>query len=133
MKINGSMIAPTGINRTISFLVHSTTINCYLRSSGSLMGKHLTGPVAPMGGMTTIAWRMETCTTGKCGTAIYHGALARNRAWTRAPREFHFCTMLKIWAASVVNLVCMHHLSTRRSEEHTSELQSRQYLVCRLL
>src|SRR5947209_10443464 len=25
------------------------------------------------------------------------------------------------------------HLSGRRSEEHTSELQSRQYLVCRLL
>src|SRR3712207_6956107 len=25
------------------------------------------------------------------------------------------------------------HLSVRRSEEHTSELQSRQYLVCRLL
>src|SRR3712207_7263900 len=25
------------------------------------------------------------------------------------------------------------HLSSRRSEEHTSELQSRQYLVCRLL
>src|SRR3712207_8087283 len=26
-----------------------------------------------------------------------------------------------------------HPLSQRRSEEHTSELQSRQYLVCRLL
>src|SRR3712207_8924327 len=26
-----------------------------------------------------------------------------------------------------------HHRSERRSEEHTSELQSRQYLVCRLL
>src|SRR3712207_7536061 len=26
-----------------------------------------------------------------------------------------------------------HPLVTRRSEEHTSELQSRQYLVCRLL
>src|SRR5947209_15713666 len=25
------------------------------------------------------------------------------------------------------------HLTARRSEEHTSELQSRQYLVCRLL
>src|SRR3712207_7959315 len=28
--------------------------------------------------------------------------------------------------------VCLPHLKTR-SEEHTSELQSRQYLVCRLL
>src|SRR3712207_6986006 len=26
-----------------------------------------------------------------------------------------------------------HHRGLRRSEEHTSELQSRQYLVCRLL
>src|SRR3712207_7963904 len=26
-----------------------------------------------------------------------------------------------------------HKLNSRRSEEHTSELQSRQYLVCRLL
>src|SRR3712207_7935888 len=26
-----------------------------------------------------------------------------------------------------------HHQNVRRSEEHTSELQSRQYLVCRLL
>src|SRR3712207_7178993 len=33
------------------------------------------------------------------------------------------------WAPSVATrIVCVH-----RSEEHTSELQSRQYLVCRLL
>src|SRR3712207_8522056 len=30
-------------------------------------------------------------------------------------------------------LVCMKHVGMNRSEEHTSELQSRQYLVCRLL
>src|SRR3712207_8548621 len=29
--------------------------------------------------------------------------------------------------------VCGTSLTSRRSEEHTSELQSRQYLVCRLL
>src|SRR3712207_6891197 len=29
--------------------------------------------------------------------------------------------------------VCVHSLPQHRSEEHTSELQSRQYLVCRLL
>src|SRR3712207_7739910 len=28
---------------------------------------------------------------------------------------------------------CQHKFSVLRSEEHTSELQSRQYLVCRLL
>src|SRR3712207_7435242 len=31
------------------------------------------------------------------------------------------------------NLDHLAHLMDRRSEEHTSELQSRQYLVCRLL
>src|SRR3712207_7098373 len=30
-------------------------------------------------------------------------------------------------------IVCFIHTAGRRSEEHTSELQSRQYLVCRLL
>src|SRR3712207_9557311 len=36
-----------------------------------------------------------------------------------------------VWPPPVVGLGgrCVHH---RRSEEHTSELQSRQYLVCRL-
>src|SRR3712207_6971620 len=33
-------------------------------------------------------------------------------------------------STSAVRLICA---SARRSEEHTSELQSRQYLVCRLL
>src|SRR3712207_7291347 len=33
----------------------------------------------------------------------------------------------------VALLADLHRLPQRRSEEHTSELQSRQYLVCRLL
>src|SRR3712207_6799708 len=32
-----------------------------------------------------------------------------------------------------VNDAIMRYMTVRRSEEHTSELQSRQYLVCRLL
>src|SRR5258707_5675204 len=31
------------------------------------------------------------------------------------------------------NAPSLHRIAYRRSEEHTSELQSRQYLVCRLL
>ena len=31
------------------------------------------------------------------------------------------------------DLTCLNSLYQLRSEEHTSELQSRQYLVCRLL
>src|SRR3712207_7693490 len=33
----------------------------------------------------------------------------------------------------VMELLLLRHPDPRRSEEHTSELQSRQYLVCRLL
>src|SRR3712207_7661671 len=36
-------------------------------------------------------------------------------------------------AQTLVVLVLILQLLVRRSEEHTSELQSRQYLVCRLL
>src|SRR3712207_6908337 len=35
--------------------------------------------------------------------------------------------------ASFGGLLAYEYLMTHRSEEHTSELQSRQYLVCRLL
>src|SRR3712207_7577727 len=35
--------------------------------------------------------------------------------------------------AAVPNSVTLRAVATMRSEEHTSELQSRQYLVCRLL
>src|SRR3712207_8905045 len=35
--------------------------------------------------------------------------------------------------AGLLKLICGTHTLGGRSEEHTSELQSRQYLVCRLL
>src|SRR3712207_8490324 len=37
------------------------------------------------------------------------------------------------WVATVIILVAIGLIMAIRSEEHTSELQSRQYLVCRLL
>src|SRR3712207_7029968 len=40
-----------------------------------------------------------------------------------------FCSFMIL----LVNLCSFEELCKRRSEEHTSELQSRQYLVCRLL
>src|SRR3712207_7754635 len=46
--------------------------------------------------------------------------LGRRRSVTRCPWAF---TQIADWAANTAD----------RSEEHTSELQSRQYLVCRLL
>src|SRR3712207_7858240 len=42
--------------------------------------------------------------------------------------------MARLWGHAIVQRPYLHLLHTlRRSEEHTSELQSRQYLVCRLL
>src|SRR3712207_7774849 len=38
-----------------------------------------------------------------------------------------------LWSAFVPELTTRTHVIGERSEEHTSELQSRQYLVCRLL
>src|SRR3712207_780749 len=38
-----------------------------------------------------------------------------------------------LWTTSLPALLNLSTLSVFRSEEHTSELQSRQYLVCRLL
>src|SRR3712207_9325735 len=40
--------------------------------------------------------------------------------------------MVRFWASSFDTFWWMR-MASRRSEEHTSELQSRQYLVCRLL
>src|SRR3712207_7427188 len=45
------------------------------------------------------------------------------------------CSFLALWALTFLQHRIMRTLRTcsSRSEEHTSELQSRQYLVCRLL
>src|SRR3712207_9191165 len=46
--------------------------------------------------------------------------------------EWHENQMLIVKFLKLENDTCLHYLGIR-SEEHTSELQSRQYLVCRLL
>src|SRR3712207_7897973 len=65
---------------------------------------------------------------------------ARGRHWQFArtrPRNPHWYTH-RAWGHEETFLRIVLHLRERgrqevRSEEHTSELQSRQYLVCRLL
>src|SRR3712207_8645300 len=51
--------------------------------------------------------------------------------------EFLACTLLKLFSTSHIEklsyITCDTFKMFYRSEEHTSELQSRQYLVCRLL
>src|SRR3712207_8369701 len=49
--------------------------------------------------------------------------------FVRGPRQSSVNGLL----ASGKGPCCVPHLCHERSEEHTSELQSRQYLVCRLL
>src|SRR3712207_8256972 len=68
--------------------------------------------------------------------ATIHNMRAPGMGWGRMPL---FCWGILIYAylivlafASLAATVTML-LIDRRSEEHTSELQSRQYLVCRLL
>src|SRR5258707_2911360 len=59
--------------------------------------------------------RERDCSTGR----------SSGGAWSRRPS--HFLTQLRERPRQVASSSCV------RSEEHTSELQSRQYLVCRLL
>src|SRR3712207_6952732 len=51
-------------------------------------------------------------------------------AWIIDNLEYNPCVRLITSGGSLCKLF---NLRSRRSEEHTSELQSRQYLVCRLL
>src|SRR3712207_8202305 len=65
------------------------------------------------------AARLDTCQQNGGGDILWVEHLRRRHAFsgtTAAEREFRFDTA-----------------RADRSEEHTSELQSRQYLVCRLL
>src|SRR3712207_8468210 len=48
----------------------------------------------------------------------------------RNTMRFLLCTAVLV---AVLFSAAAAHITTTRSEEHTSELQSRQYLVCRLL
>src|SRR5258707_9796247 len=73
----------------------------------------------------------DTATT-EIYTLSLHDALPiyrRRRRWIGAAREAAACGE----AARRLQLGARRGAAVRRSEEHTSELQSRQYLVCRLL
>src|SRR5258707_4353870 len=88
---------------------------------------------------------------GPCGNVLAGRLLGSSRARIEDLVELGFCRFLK---AGMQRIACVVHqvvepvaspalqqtpsgivrqASTLRSEEHTSELQSRQYLVCRLL
>src|SRR3712207_7161038 len=60
------------------------------------------------------------------------GASCRRRSRRRC-RRFHEVVPVRVPLGTPVQRVLEGGLHLARSEEHTSELQSRQYLVCRLL
>src|SRR3712207_8482067 len=66
-------------------------------------------------------WRGPRSSTAGC-TAMAEPALAELLRWLDPARR-----------PALVQLTDAAYARRRRSEEHTSELQSRQYLVCRLL
>src|SRR5476651_2856210 len=71
---------------------------------------------------------------GSCCFALFFFLMIR-----RPPRStlFPYTTLFRSLIAELQDLVLARHANHtnggQRSEEHTSELQSRQYLVCRLL
>src|SRR3712207_8846417 len=65
-------------------------------------------------------------------TTLFRSAVvARQLAWFAGIGSVATLVYLGLYAA--LRLVMGAQASNARSEEHTSELQSRQYLVCRLL
>src|SRR3712207_7334059 len=59
------------------------------------------------------------------------GSLSRSPG--APPRWWRSCSSVTAWYCGCIDFFSSGNVSPSRSEEHTSELQSRQYLVCRLL
>src|SRR3712207_8730661 len=76
--------------------------------------------------MSTLFFFNDTATT-EIYTLSLHDALPIYSADDMKSRS------LLLWLASLVITTAAHAQNVWRSEEHTSELQSHQYLVCRLL
>src|SRR5947209_19079782 len=66
-------------------------------------------------------------------TLSLHDALPISRRWFTAPVEMPKGLYFPGFSAADANPDMGDSAIVERSEEHTSELQSRQYLVCRLL
>src|SRR3712207_7581654 len=49
------------------------------------------------------------------------------------PTKRLYRRIFELYTSGSIDFIDSYHVALMRSEEHTSELQSRQYLVCRLL
>src|SRR3712207_2266243 len=81
-----------------------------------------------------VSWIGERITTRIDERATGGDALVRSEA----AKHRHSLTQVLTWAAivfiyAIAVFFVLERLGVPRPEEHTSELQSRQYLVCRLL
>src|SRR2546425_4194456 len=71
---------------------------------------------------------------GVTGAFYFFGALVLGLAYAAASIAMTLAaTDPRAWRVFLVSIVYLPALLTLRSEEHTSELQSLAYLVCRLL
>src|SRR3712207_8667750 len=81
---------------------------------------------------TTLFRSYSTSTHAAAAATGHHRSFdTRPSATPRTPKNSDSTTMSA--AATQKPRTCSQLTATVRSEEHTSELQSRQYLVCRLL
>src|SRR5690625_6933028 len=86
---------------------------------------------------------MQSTPTASGPHCITHSPRPRapSRSWRRtrdrlSPERMIWCLTVRNWAAAQfvsTTRKCNRRYSACRSEEHTSELQSRGHLVCRLL
>src|SRR5438445_9742921 len=79
----------------------------------------------------TTLFRSVARTPDAIAVKVEEGQLSYRELNARANQLAHYLRELGVGPEVLVG-VCMER-SLERSEEHTSELQSRQYLVCRLL
>src|SRR5947209_11776233 len=79
--------------------------------------------------LENVAWLVETLeTVGTCGLRCVNTAW-----WVGTLRHWGVRLAFVLWSANIVRLVETIETWKIRSEEHTSELQVRQYIVCRLM
>src|SRR5205809_1167408 len=97
----------------------------FIRNCGSSTSSSACGAMHP-------CWRRAPRTAGRKDDG--HATHGRDRGGARAVRRSAACrAVLRKEQGPVPGLRFQDHPDRARSEEHTSELQSRLHLVCRLL
>src|SRR5437764_8793111 len=88
---------------------------------------------AVFGSLQVLLFFFNATTTTEIYTLSLHDALPIYRGRVRAPSEMRRGRACRPALGRGPTDTCATHAGWARSEEHTSELQSPMYLVCRLL